>query len=309
MEHELIAWIDERVKCVPGVRLGIGDDAAILAPSPGCEMVVTTDMLMDQVDFIWGTHDPLLIGRKCLAVNLSDLAAMAAKPIAAFVSLAIPRSFSLMQVQQLLQGALDLAAEFEIQIAGGDTNTYDGPLVVSVTAIGETPIGRAWTRSGVKLGDRILVTGPLGGSITEKQFTFMPRVKEALAWREIVNIHAAIDISDGFSLDLTRLLKLSRVGAIVEETHIPITNAARELAKNGAGKSPLAHALSDGEDFELILCAAPDAAKRLFDFAADRGHTLIDVGEITKGNAAQLRDAEGRLSPMPIAGYEHRLTP
>lgn len=307
MEHELIDWLTSRTKRGGGVRLGIGDDAAILAPSPGSEMVVTTDMLMDRVDFLWDTHDPALIGRKCLAVNLSDLAAMAAQPIAAFVSLAIPRSFSLLSVQQLLQGVLDLAAEFELEIAGGDTNTHDGPLVISVTAIGETPFGRAWRRDGAKPGDRILVSGQLGGSISDHQFTFKPRVREAIAWREAAQVHAAIDISDGLSLDLSRMLRASRVGAILEERRIPISDAARHLSSAGSGKSPVQHALGDGEDFELLLCAQPSAADELLAFARRHNQTLIDVGEITEDSAMLLQDAKSQLTPLLITGYEHQL--
>lgn len=309
MEHELITWLTARTHRVAGVRLGIGDDAAILTPSPGCEIVVTTDMLMDRVDFLWDTHDPQLIGRKCLAVNLSDLAAMAARPVAAFVSLAIPRSCQLPQVQQLLQGTLDLAAQFNVEIAGGDTNTHDGPLVVNVTAIGEAPIGRAWTRTGAKPGDRILVSGALGGSISEHQFTFTPRVKEALAWREVATVNAAMDISDGFSLDLSRLLRASAAGAIICEDRLPISDAAHSLYTSGSGKTPLQHALGDGEDFELILCAAPQAAEQLLDFAKRNGQTLIDVGEVTEGDALRMRTSGGQIEPLPIAGFQHRLTP
>ncbi len=309
MEHELIDWLRGRTKRAAGVRIGIGDDGAILTPSAGCEFVVTTDMLMDGVDFLWGEHDPVLIGRKCLAVNLSDLAAMAARPVAAFVSLALPRLFSLEQVKMLMGGMLDLAANFEMEIAGGDTNSYDGPLVVSVTAMGEAPLGRAWTRNGAKVGDRILVSGALGGSLLEHQFTFTPRVREALAWREAIEIHAAIDISDGFSLDLSRLLKASGVGAIVEESRIPISDAAQSMSLAGSGKSPLAHALGDGEDFELILCAAPDVTERILEFSRQDGQTLIDVGRVTEGREILLRTLKGAVALLPISGYEHRLTP
>lgn len=309
MENELIQWLRVRTKRTAGVRIGIGDDAAILTPSSGNELVVTTDMLMDRVDFIWGEHDPALIGRKCLAVNLSDLAAMAARPLAAFVSLALPRSFSLEQVKKLMGGMLDLAAEFEMEIAGGDTNSYDGPLVVSVTAMGETPQDNAWTRAGAKPGDRILVSGPLGGSIVEHQFTFTPRVREAQAWREVDTIHSAIDISDGFSLDLSRLLNASSVGAIIEESQIPISDAARQMSAAGSGKTPLAHALGDGEDFELILSVAPDAAKVLLNSARSKGQTLIEVGQVIEGSEILLRSSNGKTAPLPITGYEHRLTP
>jgi thiamine-monophosphate kinase len=307
MERELIAWLKSRIQHHPHVRRGIGDDCAILHPSPASEFVVTTDMLMDRVDFLWGTHDPLLIGRKCLAVNLSDLAAMGARPIAAFVSLAIPKSFSIDSIQSLMQGMLDLVSEYEFEIAGGDTNTHDGALVVSVTAIGAAPVGQAWTRDGAKPGDRLLVTGPLGGSLLEHQFTFTPRVREALAWREVAEIHAAIDISDGFALDLSRLLEASKCGAVIDESRLPISDAARRMSVSGSGRTLLEHALGDGEDFELILAAAPDQADRLVEYAKRNGQSLIDVGEVTEARNIVVRTTSGAMEPLAITGFVHRL--
>jgi thiamine-monophosphate kinase len=310
MEEELVQWLRSRANSSSAVPRGIGDDAAILSPSSGAELCVTTDMLMDRVDFLWDRHEPALIGRKCLGVNLSDLAAMAARPTAAFVSLAIPKSTSLECIQQLMEGMIALAAEFGVVIAGGDTNTHDGPLVVSVTAMGETPIGRAWTREGANPGDRILVTGPLGGSILGRQFTFTPRVREALAWREAAQVTAAIDISDGFGLDLSRLLSASGLGAIIQAARLPLSDAAIEMSRSeGSEKSPLQHALGDGEDFELILTAAPDEAQKLLRFSKERGMTLIDVGETTAERNLWLEESDGRRVPLPASGFRHELAP
>lgn len=309
MERDLIDWLKSRAPRHPHVRRGIGDDCAVLTQSAVSETVVTTDMLMDQVDFVWGKHDPKRIGRKCLAVNLSDLAAMGATPVAAFVSLAIPKSFEPAAVQLLMEGVIELANEYGLELAGGDTNTYDGPLAVSITALGEAPVGGSWMRDGAKVGDRILVTGPLGGSLLEHQFTFTPRVHEALAYRDVAEVHAAIDISDGFSLDLSRLLEASQCGAIIEESAIPISDAARRMSASGSGKTSLEHALGDGEDFELILTATPQAAQRLLEFAVRHGQLLIDVGEITLGREVLLRSSEGLVRPLPISGFIHRLDP
>src|SRR5207248_8962470 len=125
-------------------------------------------------------HAPEQIGRKALAVNLSDLAAMAAKPVAALVALALPRQGGEKIAKELYEGLLPLAAEFDCPVAGGDTNSWDGPLVISVTALGEVPPDRRWLRSGAHPGYAILVTGHFGGSILGPQFSFTPRVKEAL---------------------------------------------------------------------------------------------------------------------------------
>src|SRR6201995_4885252 len=135
MELEFIQWLREHVPTSPGARLGLSDDAALVSLDDRNEVVVTTDLLTDAVDFELGKHEPRRIGRQALAANLSDLAAMAAKPVAAFVSLALPRSgvanlTALELAIQLYEGLLPLAAEYDVNIAGGDTNTYEGPLVL-----------------------------------------------------------------------------------------------------------------------------------------------------------------------------------
>jgi thiamine-monophosphate kinase len=227
MEHELIRWLIGRTSRHPQVPMGIGDDAALLQFTQGAQTVATTDMLMDGVDFVLGSDAPHRIGRKALAVNLSDLAAMAAKPVAALVSLAIPRSGvagggSLALAQQLYEGILPLAEEFGVALAGGDTNVWEGPLVLSITALGEVAPGKAFLRSGGKPGDELLVTGSLGGSRLAKQFDFTPRIREALQLGQIAAVHAAQDVSDGLLLDLSRLAAASGCGAELQLAQIPV---------------------------------------------------------------------------------------
>src|SRR5881227_3924542 len=173
--------------------VGLGDDAAVLRVSNDANLVATTDMLMDGVDFELGRHEAERIGRKALAVNLSDLAAMAAAPLSALVSLALPRQGGESLAKRLYEGMLPLAAEFDCPIAGGDTNSWAGPLVISVTALGEVTPERRWLRSGAQPGDAIVVTGHFGGSILGQQFDFIPRIREALWLAENVTVHAAID--------------------------------------------------------------------------------------------------------------------
>src|SRR5688572_4958856 len=169
MELEFLRWLREQIPSSPHIPLGIGDDAALLAQQTGKQTVVTTDMLMDGTDFILHECGPEAAGRKALAVNLSDLAAMGAKPVAAFVSIAVNKNEgdeqALAMAKGIFAGLLPLADEFGCAIAGGDTNSWNGPLVISVTAMGEVPAGRAWLRSGAKPGDVILVTGQFGRSI------------------------------------------------------------------------------------------------------------------------------------------------
>ncbi|MDX1945058.1 MAG: thiamine-phosphate kinase [Pirellulaceae bacterium] len=306
MENDLLRWFRETLPAHPRILLGPGDDAAILRLADEANLVATTDMLMDGVDFLLAEHEPERIGRKALAVNLSDLAAMAAQPVAALVSLALPQRGGVALAQRLYAGLTTLAAKHDCPIAGGDTNSWEGPLVISITALGEVPPERRWRRSGAQPGDALLVTGSLGGSILSRQFDFEPRVREALWLADHAMVHAAIDISDGLALDLWRLLEASGCGAIVEESSVPIASAAEELARRD-GRPPLDHALCDGEDFELLLAVPPDEAERLL---ADQplGVPLIRIGLCTD-EGLWLRAPEGELSPLAPHGFQHRLDP
>jgi thiamine-monophosphate kinase len=287
--------------------LGPGDDAALLALANDKACVVTTDMLMDGVDFQLAQHDARRVGRKSLAVNLSDLAAMAARPVGAVISLALPRSGGEALALQLYEGLIPLAEEFDIAIAGGDTNSWDGPFVISVMAIGELVPGKEWRRSGAKPGDDILVTGSFGGSILGKHFDFTPRVREALLLAERYDIHAAMDVSDGLSLDLSRLCEASGCGAMLDLSQIPISDAAHELAaQRQDGQSPLDHALSDGEDFELILAITPAVASKLL-AAQPLGVPLTCIGHFVKEPGLWEQTGGGSLQPLAPRGYEHQL--
>jgi len=256
-----------------------------------------------------GEHDPAAIGHKALAVNLSDLAAMAAKPVAALVSLCLPRQGGESLARSLYGGILALAKQFDCAIAGGDTNSWDGPLVINVTALGEVPPNRAWRRSGALPGDRILVTGDFGGSILGKHMNFTPRVNEALWLAEHAEIHAAIDVSDGLSLDLSRLAEASSCGAVLDLSAIPLAAAAQQLAhERNDGLTAFAHALADGEDFELILAVPPREAERLTR-QQPLGIPLTDIGLFCDEPGLWGLAADGVRKPLVPRGWEHRLEP
>jgi thiamine-monophosphate kinase len=318
MELSFLHWLRDQIPPAPHIPLGIGDDAALLNQQTGKQTVVTTDMLMDGVDFILKDCGPFAAGRKALAVNLSDLAAMGAKPVAAFVSLALHRdqqeAESLSLAKQLIQGMLPLANEFGCDIAGGDTNTWLGPLAINITAIGEVDAGTAWLRSGARPGDAILVTGDFGASLRYgRHLTFTPRVREALHLRSLGSkVHAAIDVSDGLSLDLSRICSASKCGARIEKYAVPIHPHAEGHIFTAEGtfsivepeKDPFDMALSDGEDFELILAVPPHDAKRLQDeqpFSAP----LTIIGTFTAEPGLTLQLPDGRVLPLPPRGYEH----
>ncbi|MDZ4656721.1 MAG: thiamine-phosphate kinase [Bythopirellula sp.] len=307
LESELISWLEKNLPTGERMKIALGDDAAVIAASRA-DSVVTTDMLTDGVDFLLEQVDPQLVGRKALGVNLSDLAAMAAQPVAAFVSLVLPRQgtskLSALELAiELYRGMIPFAAKYGMVIAGGDTNTWDGPLAISVTAIGETTPRGPLTRSGAKIGDQVLVTGSLGGSILGKHLELEPRISEALLLNERFVLHAGIDISDGLAIDAARLAQASGCGIVLDPTLIPIADAACRLSERD-GRSPLEHALSDGEDFELLLAVPTDAAREILS-AQPLAIPITRIGEvIAEPGLWQL--ISGKRQPLEPKGYEHQ---
>ena len=306
MESAFIDWLRQRVSPHPGVRLGPGDDAALVRVGGG-ECVVTVDLLTDGVDFRLGIDAPRRIGRKALAVNLSDLAAMAARPVAAFPAVALPRNGGAEIARELLSGMLPLADDFQVALAGGDTNSWDGALVLSVTLIGELTEHGPLLRSGARPGDQILVTGEFGGSFLGKQFDFQPRCREAILLKSRYDLHAGIDVSDGLARDLWHVCEESQCGAVVNIDAIPIAPAAHDYARRLAdGSTPLEHALRDGEDFELILAVPPGDAERVLAAQPLSGVHLTRIGEFVPERGLWQIGADGTRRELPATGFEHR---
>ncbi len=308
MELDFVAQLLARIPLDPRLEVPPGDDAAVLRPPAGRRTVVTVDMLMEGVDFILGPDcPPRLVGHKALAVNLSDLAAMAARPEAAVVAVALPHRHGETLGRGLLDGMLELAAAHGVTLAGGDTNSWDGPLVISLTAIGSVLPGRAWRRDGARPGDLILVSGGCGGSLLGRHLAVAPRCREAVVISERFVVHAAIDVSDGLSLDLARMMQASGTAAVLDLAAIPIHPDAVALASRpGDGRSPLDHALADGEDFELVLALPPDEARRLVaDAPALVGTPFTIIGEVVAGSGLAARSADGTVAPLEPRGYIH----
>ena len=293
-EFDYIRAIRARVRTNERVAVGIGDDCAVLDLADR-RLLVTTDMLLDGSHFRFEDAGPRRVGRKALAVNLSDIAAMGGRPIAAVVSLGLPRRGAGRIADELFEGMQPLADEFGTALVGGDTNTWTGPLVVSITVFGEPGPAGPILRSGARPGDWLLVTGPLGGSLLGKHLDFTPRVREALALQEHCTPHAMIDLSDGLAGDIGHLCEESGCGAILFAGAIPI--AAAVAALDG---SPLLHALTDGEDFELAFAVAPDEGRRLIDRQPLSGITLVRVGEFRAERGLFL---DGQ--PLEPRGYVH----
>ncbi len=305
-EFELIRHFRARVPQHPAVELGPGDDAAVVCTPRGERVVVTVDMLSDGVDFELDRVDTRRVGHKALAVSLSDIAAMAARPLAAVIAVLLPRRGGMEVGRRLAEGFVPLAEEFHLALAGGDTNTWDGPLAISSTVFGTLGPRGPLTRGGARPGDRIVVTGAFGGSILGRHLDFRPRVAEALHLQADYTLHAGIDVSDGLAIDLSHLLEESGCGAVLHTAAVPIHDDARRLAREqNDGRSPLDHALGDGEDFELILAVPAAEAERLI---ADQplAVPLTVIGEFVAKLGLFEADPAGSHRPLAVRGWEHR---
>jgi len=303
MEQSFLAWLKGRVRGLPAVAVGIGDDAAVIDVQPGYQLIASTDEIIEGVDFLIERHAAADIGFKAMAINLSDLAAMGATPTAALVTLSLPAERSTEIAAAVYEGILEAAQQFQVAIAGGDLSVHDGALAISITMLGQVPTGQAWLRSGAEEGDCLVVSGPLGGSLLGRHLRPVPRLDLVRALRDQpdLRVHAAIDISDGFSLDLDRLCAASGVGAEIDTAALPIHPDAVTRAAE-SGRTPLEHALGDGEDFELILAFSPDDWKRLSQPLGELG--LHRVGTFLGRTGLWSRGERG-LQRMLASGYIH----
>jgi thiamine-monophosphate kinase len=302
-EFAFIDWLRSRTPGDPRVPLGPGDDTAAVVFSPGATVLVTTDMLLEGSCFSLADAGPRRVGRKAMAVNLSDMAAMAGRPAAAVVSVGLPRLGGRALAEDLYKGLRELADEFNTAIVGGDTNSWEGPLTISVTLLGE-PTGRgAVTRSGAQPGDWLLTTGPFGGSIGGHHLDFTPRVREAIRLHQLAELHAMIDASDGLAADVWHLCTESRVGAVLRSADIPISEATRRIRD---GRSPLDHALADGEDFELVFAVSRADGHRLTETQPIAGISITAIGECVDSGLWLERD--GARRPLEPLGYVHAIT-
>ena len=292
--------------------------------TPSGKWLMSSDMLLDGVHFDTKSQPLATIGRKAVACCLSDCAAMAVRPVAITVSIALPKNVSLDQAKELMGGMWAMAGEFETQIVGGDTTRWNHPLAIDVAIFAQPYDGiEPVTRSGAKAGDTLHVTGTLGGSrlagksnsefrIHNSEFsmprhlTFTPRVREAriLAERLGSRLHAMIDISDGLSLDLWRVCRASGVGATLSQRELePVISDDAKKAAEADGRSALEHALSDGEDFELLL--AVEAGKTsLLGELIEVPFPVHRIGVVTDGDLL-LKDADGRCKSLDPKGYAH----
>lgn len=303
-ERDFADWLAARCRRLEGAdgsgSIPIGDDMGAIAVSSS-QILVSSDLMLDGVHFDSSTHSFEMIGRKAVASNLSDCAAMAVRPRGVVVSLAMPKSSTIDDAKAIIDGVVGICDEFECALIGGDTTGWKQGLVIDVAVIAEPYPGiDPIKRSGARVGDGIFVTGKLGGSIYGRHMTFTPRVREAkkiaLALGE--SLHAMMDISDGLGIDLDRMMKASNKGATLERSAI-LKIASDELnAGEASADAIIDHVLSDGEDYELLIAADTDD-----DVAKELG--LIRVGVITDGEGLKLKSDDGRLSRIEPTGWQH----
>jgi thiamine-monophosphate kinase len=304
MEHDFHKWLRDHESVsqpVENLLIGIGDDAAVIR---GSEMhtVITTDTIAEGTHFDTSVHSLELIGRKSLAVNLSDIAAMGASPTHALVTLLLPNHFSITDAKRLCSGIFEIASNYNVSIVGGDTNKWAGKLVVGVTLMGQrSPSTTGWNLNGAQLSDKVIVSGSFGGSILGRHLSFEPRNDLSNYLAERYQIHAATDASDSLSLDLQLLAQASGVGIDLTADNIPISDAL----KTSDPQAQLDGALFDGEDFELILTIAPDVYEQI---KADPmiPCPLTDIGTVTEEQSGlRIFNSQGVFQTLSPRGYVH----
>ncbi|HEY1685043.1 MAG TPA: thiamine-phosphate kinase [Tepidisphaeraceae bacterium] len=291
-ESDFLQWLRGQQRASELVELPAGDDLAILRWPADQLLVVGVDQVLEGVHFDLTQHSPRQVGMKVMNRNLSDCAAMACWPVAALASVALPKNRGEEFAREIYLGMKQAAEKFDCHIVGGDTSTWTGPLVASVSILGKASVGQSLLRSGARAGDSIYVSGALGGSLLGRHMSFVPRVELAIQIAGTGRATAMIDLSDGLSRDLPRICQESHVGAIVDAVTIPIHADAASLSQRD-GLSPLDHALHDGEDYELLFTG------RDLDSFGTR------IGQITDTPGIFIQAENSRTSLEP-RGWEHQ---
>ena len=299
--------------------LGVGDDCALLHPQPGMQLAVSSDMLVQGRHFL-STTPAADVGHKALAVNLSDLAACGAKPLAFTLALALP-SIDEAWLAGFSKGLWALADAHSCELIGGDTT--QGPLNICITVLGEVPPGDALLRQHAQVGDDIYVSGMVGdarlalevfrGNLSLSTTDFeaararmdrpTPRVSLGLALRGVAN--AAIDISDGLLGDLGHILQRSKVGAVIDTAWVQDSAAISDAMQTISFNKRLDFALAGGDDYELLFTASPDQADEVLAAAEQCGVSVTCIGRITPVAGVQVMDLQGLPLSRRFAGFDH----
>ena len=304
------------------VRLSIGDDAALLRPTPGRDLVLTCDAFLENAHFLADVHPPESIGYKALARAVSDLAAMGARPLCFLLTLALPRERTGRWLDRFLKGMSRAARRFRLALVGGDTASHS-MVAIDVTVLGEIRAGLAVTRAGARPGDVIVVSGKLGRAQLGLELVLrgLPAAAGHRRWRALLQSHlypeprlalgemlagrklasAMIDTSDGLSTDLSHLCDASGAGAELWLDRLPAVRVPPKLLKRGL--NPVALALHGGEDYELLFTVPRRLASSVP--ASFRGLPLTAIGRIVRGKGVSLVGRDGRAKVLPRGGWDH----
>jgi len=301
---------------VHNATLGVGDDAALVAPSAGHELVVTTDTLVSGVHFL-PDHDPRALGHKVLAVNLSDLAAMGARPRWVLLAMTLPQVDE-PWLSAFSGGFLDLARHFEVDLIGGDTTR--GPLAFTVTALGEVVAGTALRRDQARIGDELWVSGQIGSAALALRHirgdlrlrgqdlaTCMARLEKPVArvelGQQLIGVaSSAVDVSDGLVADAGHISKRSGVGIEIDYAQVPSVAEVAHLKSDRKVRDAL---LAGGDDYELLFTVPADAAAQLDSISGRLGLALTRIGRIVAGNGTRVLDTSGGVIDVRTGGYDH----
>ncbi|MEJ0025802.1 MAG: thiamine-phosphate kinase [Rhizomicrobium sp.] len=295
--------------------LGLKDDVALLPPRPGYDLVLTTDAILEGVDF-FARDPPSAIARKVLRVNLSDLAAKGAAPLGYLLTLALPKSVDAEWLTAFARGLKADQRVFGITLLGGDMSSTPGPLTVSVTALGYVPKGKAILRGGARIGDRVFVTGTIGDSggglaalKAKRREPFLigryrvprPRMAFGRALRGLA--HAALDVSDGLLADLGHIAEVSKVHIAVEAARVPLSTALRKAW--GDGDDAILRAATAGDDYEIAFTAPATKRAAILKAAKAAGTRVTEIGFVMQGRGAAFLGAGGKPLQVKKAGWEH----
>ena len=300
----------------PQVVLGIGDDCALLSPSPGHQLAISSDMLVQGRHF-FPEVDPAALGHKALAVNLSDLAAMGARPLGFTLALALPEIDDAW-LSAFATGLFAMADAHGCPLVGGDTTR--GPLNICITVFGEISPGRAMRRDGAQAGDELWLSGRTGearlalalrkgeawaqgalAAVQERMDRPWPRLALGRALSVLPGVHATLDVSDGLAGDLRHILRASSVGAEILTGQLPVAPALQALDT----ASRLQCLLAGGDDYELLFTAAPSAGPAIEAAALQTGTPCTRIGRITAASGLVLRDEDGAVMPLDLQGFDH----
>jgi thiamine-monophosphate kinase len=328
-ESKIISRLRKRAGVNDEVRLGIGDDAAVIKTTAGKDLIACCDLMVEGVHFRTEWTPPRLLGWKALAVNLSDVAAMGGVPKFAMMSIALPHKCSSAFIDELFLGVFELADASGVSIIGGDTSSSRDSLFIDISVIGECQSGNAVTRRGAKVGDRIYVSGSLGASalglsLLEDGFRLEdtqgvsdsrrqavlkhlapePQLELGRALGEAGLATAMIDISDGLSTDLWHILDESDVGATIHAAAMPVAECVLSFAASAPGTDPFTLALNGGEEYELLFTVQSDNHERVMALAKTLGATITVIGDIVAENGLHL-ERNGRIESFQPLGYQH----